>query len=145
MKGSNIWYLHVKEISLLQVVSPQFQNINLSLEFISIWRVILSKPKLIPGLLLLLSDLKTKTVSLNVIEGFLDKDEDIARLLKLTSAEVVKSWEESDWCFAELKLSQFELSSKDFCFKIAGRLYLMSPVSSISSCIEPNLTEDNNA
>ena len=51
----------------------------------------MSKPKLIPGLLLLLSDLKTKTVSLNVIEGFLDKDEDIARLLKLTSAEVVKS------------------------------------------------------
>ena len=51
----------------------------------------------IPGLLFLLSDLKTKTVSLNVIDGFLDKAEaGIVRLLKLTSAEVVRSWGESE-------------------------------------------------
>ena len=51
----------------------------------------------IPRLLFLLSDLKTKTVSLNVIDGFLDKAEaGIVRLLKLTSAEVVRSWGESE-------------------------------------------------
>ena len=79
----------------------------------------------IPGLLFLLSDLKTKTVSLNVIDGFLDKAEaGIVRLLKLTSAEVVRSWGESEWCCAELR----ELSSNDVCFKMAWWLDLQFTV-----------------
>ena len=92
----------------------------------------------IPGLLFLLSDLKTKTVSLNVIDGFLDKAEaGIVRLLKLTSAEVVRSWGESEWCCAELR----ELSSNDVCFKMAWWLDLQLQASSVSLFIEPNLTK----
>ena len=94
--------------------------------------------KCIPGLLFLLSDLKTKTVSLNVIDGFLDKAEaGIVRLLKLTSAEVVRSWGESEWCCAELR----ELSSNEVCFKMAWCLDLLLQTSSVSSFIEPNLTK----